>query len=115
MADEKAIDLTFLQSFTGGNKDKMAKYINIFLQLCPGQLEAMKTNMAGSNYDGLRATAHALKPQITYMGIKGGEDLIKSIEKHAAEKTETENLPQMLSDFSTLCENAMKELKEAVA
>src|SRR6185369_9011885 len=107
-------DLTFLQSFTGGNKDKMNKYINIFLQMCPGQLDAMQNLLEGNNYDGLRATAHSLKPQITYMGIKQGEGLIKNIEQYAAEKINLEQLPQLLSTFKEICGKAMNELKEEV-
>ena len=114
MSDTPIIDLTFLQSFTGGSKEKMAKYIGIFLQMCPGQLELMKTHLGAGNYDSLRGVAHGLKPQITYMGIKSGEDLIKKIERHAAEKIDVENLPKMLEEFSSLCSQAMVELKAAM-
>ncbi len=114
MSDTPTIDLTFLQSFTGGNKEKMAKYIGIFLQMCPGQLELMKTHLSAGNYDSVRGTAHALKPQITYMGIKAGEDLIKKIERHAAEKMDVENLPNLLEEFTVLCNQAMVDLKAAI-
>jgi len=114
MSNAPTVDLTFLQSFTGGSKDKMAKYIGIFLQMCPGQLELMKTHLSAGNYDSLRGTAHALKPQITYMGIKSGEDLVKKIERHAAEKIDLENLPQMVDEFTVLCNQAMTELKAAI-
>ena len=114
MSDTPTIDLTFLQSFTGVNKEKMAKYIGIFLQMCPGQLELMKTHLGAGNYDSVRGTAHALKPQITYMGIKAGEDLIKKIERHAAEKIDVENLPNLLEEFTVLCNRAMVELKASI-
>ena len=114
MSDAPTIDLTFLQSFTGGSKDKMAKYIGIFLQMAPGQLELMKQHLAAGNYDGLRGTAHALKPQITYMGIKSGEDLVKKIERQAAEKVDVGSLPGMLDEFTALCNQAMTELKAAM-
>ena len=114
MTNAPTIDLTFLQSFTGGSKDKMAKYIGIFLQMCPSQLELMKTNLNAGNYDALRGTAHALKPQITYMGIKSGDDLIKKIERNAAEKIDVENLPQLLEEFTVLCTQAMEELRASL-
>ena len=44
------IDLTFLQSFTGGNKEKIAKYINLFLQACPDQLAKMNERLAERDY-----------------------------------------------------------------
>ena len=107
-------DMAFLNSFTGGNREKIAKYVNMFLQICPGQLEAMTKHLATGNYDQLEGAAHALKPQITYMGIRSGEDLIKKIEKFAEEKHEVEKLPSMLDEFRTICNNAMPELKEEI-
>ena len=111
----KTVDLAFLTSFTGGNSDKMKKYINMFLNFCPGQLKTMKSHLDAGDYDALRGAAHALKPQITYMGIRAGEDLVKKIESNAAEKTETDKLPELLNNFTSVCEQAMGELKEEVA
>jgi len=110
----RVTDLTFLQSFTGGNKDKMNKYINIFLQMCPGQLDAMQSLLTSGNYDALRATAHSLKPQITYMGIKQGEGIIKTIEQYAGEKINTEQLPALMDSFNDICRKALVELQEEV-
>jgi HPt (histidine-containing phosphotransfer) domain-containing protein len=110
----KTIDLTFLTTFTGGNPDKMKKYITMFLNYCPGQLNTMKEQLAAGNYDGLRGTAHALKPQITYMGIQGGEDLVKKIESMAGSKTDVEKLPELLDSFNSICVQAMTELKEEI-
>ncbi len=111
----KTIDLTFLNTFTGGNTDKMKKYISMFLNYCPGQLEEMKTQLEAGNYDGLRGTAHALKPQITYMGISGGEELIKKIENLAGTKTDVGLLPEMLDNFHKICNQAIEELKMEIA
>ena len=111
---DRITDLTFLQSFTGGNKEKMNKYMNIFLQLCPTQLEAMQNLLQANNYDALRATAHSLKPQVTYMGIKQGEGIIKNIEQYAGEKINLDQLPQLISSFKEICDKAIVELKEEV-
>jgi CheY-like chemotaxis protein len=108
-------DMTFLNSFTRGDKQKINKYINIFLQACPEQLDQMNKQLVSGNYDQLRGTAHALKPQITYMGIHAGEDLIKRIEKYAEERKEVDKLPLMLEEFVTICNKAMPELKQVVS
>lgn len=111
----KTIDLTFLNTFTGGNPDKIKKYISMFLNYCPGQLEEMKNQLEAGNYDGLRGTAHALKPQITYMGISEGEELIKKIENLAGTKTDVGTLPGMLDNFHKICDQAIVELKMEIA
>lgn len=110
----KTIDLTFLNSFTGGNPEKIKKYISMFLNYCPGQLTAMQEQLNSQNYDGLRGTAHALKPQITYMGIQGGDELIKKIEHMAGTKSDVENLPGLLDNFKKICDQAMIDLKEEI-
>ena len=111
---DRTTDLTFLQSFTGGNRDKMNKYIGIFLQMCPGQLDAMQSLLQSGNYDALRATAHGLKPQITYMGIKQGEGIIKTIEQYAGDKINLEQLPSLFASFKEVCEKAVTELQQEV-
>jgi HPt (histidine-containing phosphotransfer) domain-containing protein len=110
-----SIDLTFLKGFTSGNQEKIKKYIGMFLQLCPNSLEAMKTAVDHSDYDALRAAAHSIKPQITYMGIKSGEPLVKTIEELAASKNEVEKLPAMVQEFDAICRQAMVELSAAIS
>ena len=108
------IDLTFLQSFTGGNKEKIAKYINLFLQACPEQLAKMNERLAERDYPGLRATAHTLKPQVIYMGMKKGEEMVKRIESMAGEQRDVEQLPALVAEFEAHCQAAIGELKKHV-
>lgn len=108
-------DMTFLDGFTGGNADKKKKYISMFLQLCPSALDSMKASLDQQDYDALRATAHSLKPQITYMGIKAGEPMVKDIEHWAGQRVEVEKLPALFSEFDQLCRQAMEELRQRIA
>ena len=112
---DRLTDMTFLNSFTGGNPDKMKKYISMFLSNCPGQLQLMKESLEKGDYSALRGTAHALKPQITYMGIKKAEDLVKEIEHKAGSNSEVETLPGVFDQFNSVCLSAMEELKLEIA
>ena len=49
------------------------------------------------------------------LGIKAGEPMIKLIEQRAADKVETDSLPQLVSDFDALCRRAMDELAAEIA
>ena len=111
---ESLTDLTFLQTFTGGNKEKIIKYVNLFLNACPEQIEKMKARLAEQDYPGLRAAAHSLKPQVIYMGMKKGEDMIKRIEQMAGEQKDVDQLPALLSEFDQTCSVAMEELKKLI-
>ncbi len=108
------IDLTFLNSFTGGNREKVSKYVNLFLQFTPQIIDTMEKNLGEKNYPALRTSAHSLKPQITYMGIKSAEDLIKTIEANAGDQKNVEQIPQQMEELKSILNSAIPELKQAV-
>lgn len=114
MPAEQLVNLDFLKNFTGGNPEKMARYIGLFLQAYPVQMEKMKKALMENDFDSLRATAHSLKPQITYMGIKRGDEMIKTIEHRAGDKVETETLPALVGAFDSTCLAAIEELKKYI-
>jgi len=107
-------DLTFLNSFAGGNSEKINKYVNLFIQHAPGMVESMDGHLSNKDYAALKTTAHALKPQITYMGIKTAEDLIREIEQNAGENKNLESIPQQISKLKTILASAYSELKQVV-
>jgi HPt (histidine-containing phosphotransfer) domain-containing protein len=110
-AGEKITDLTFLSNFAAGDTTRMKKYIGMFLQIAPQQMDKIKAALAASDWDTIRANAHSLKPQITYMGISGGEELIKKIENDAASRANLAELPGIISRMDDLCKKAMGELE----
>ena len=109
--EQKITDMTFLTSFAGGDTTRMKKYVGMFLQIAPQQLEKIKTALAASDWDGVRANAHSLKPQITYMGIKEGEALIKQIENDASTRTNVEGISGIFTQLEELCAKAIVELE----
>lgn len=108
------IDLSFLKSFSGDNAEKMNKYINLFLQHAPVLVTAMEKSLSEKNYDALKTSAHSLKPQITYMGIKSAEDLVKGIEFNAGQRLHIENIPAQIEQLKDILSKAYPELKGAV-
>ena len=108
--EQRITDMTFLSSFSGGDTTRMKKYVGMFLQIAPQQLEKIRTALNASDWDSVRANAHSLKPQITYMGIKGGEVLIKQIENDAASRTNVEGIAALFSQMEELCKKAIVEL-----
>src|SRR4030095_17059438 len=87
-AGEKITNLDFLSNFAAGDTARMKKDIGMFLQIAPQQMEKIKAALAASDWDAVRANAHSLKPQITYMGINGGDILIKKNEDDAGGRTQ---------------------------
>jgi HPt (histidine-containing phosphotransfer) domain-containing protein len=108
-------NLTFLKSFTGGNNEKMAKYINMFLQLAPGIVANMDLHLQNSEWSLLKSVAHSLKPQVGYMGMKEAEELIKTIENNAAELINLDKVPEQIQEFKKIFSVAQQELNDTLA
>lgn len=102
----------FLESFTGGDKARMRKYINMFLGSAPAEAENIRKAMAEGNREALRASAHSLRPQTTYMGMKSMEALLRQIEEKAQNGADTGELSGLVTQFGTDFMAACDELKE---
>ena len=108
------VDLTFLNSFTGGNQEKNSKYIKMFLQNAPSLVNSIDEGLKNSDWASLKTSAHSLKPQISYMGIKSAEEIIKNIERDAGEKTNLETIAEKISSLKNILEKAYPELQKSV-
>ena len=80
------IDLYFLEKLTKGDKNKMARYINLYLNIAPNIFENMKRNLEDSDWEQLRINAHSLKPQADYMGIPSLKSALMEIEQNVQNK-----------------------------
>lgn len=111
MSDTTAVtDLSFLKSFAGDDNERMVKYINNFLGMGPEKVGAMEAALAEKNYPELRAAAHKLKPQLSYMGISSIKDDIQNIEDFAEGGINLEQLPGLVSKVTAVCRQAFAEL-----
>ncbi len=109
--EENLIDMSFLRSFTGDNKEKMSRYINMFLQTAPAQLDNIEKTLRSGDFDSLRVSAHSLKPQLSYMGIKSQEPVVRMIEDYAGNQVNIDQLPALVSNFKSSLEAAFEQLR----
>jgi len=107
-------DMSFLSNFTGGDKEKIAKYIGMFLNAAPDHIEKMKSNIESQNYEDVKIAAHSLKPQLGYMGIKSLEETIIAIENYAGNNTNIDQLPGLIAHVEQVCDEAFIELKALI-
>jgi HPt (histidine-containing phosphotransfer) domain-containing protein len=112
--ENKLTDLTFLTDLTKGDNAKQSKYINMFLKATPDMLDKIERYFQEKDYESLRITAHSLKPQLSYMGIKSLAETIKNIEFNAAQQINLEKMPDLISELITECRKAMAELEETL-
>ena len=113
-AHEQIVNISFLEQFTNGDRTKMVKYINMFLQSAPGSIHTMKEQLAAGHFLDLRTTAHSLKPQLTYMGINGLKETILRIEEYAGQAIKPEEIARLIGEVENTCLAAFDELKSLV-
>lgn len=109
---DSVIDMQFLKQFTGGNPEKMQKYIGMFLENGPKLLKSVNDSLVTKDYPTMKIAAHSLKPQLSYMGVKEDVSHIFLIEQTAGESAHFERLPALIQNLNRVCEKAFKELRE---
>ncbi len=77
------IDLTYLERFCKGDRSRMEKYMQMYLQGAPDLFAKLSSLFEAGDAEGLAVAAHSLRPQVNYMGAQGLFDLLTSIEQVA--------------------------------
>jgi len=108
----KTIDLEHLKELTKDNKDRILKYIGIFLQNLPDELEVLKKHAEAKDFAAIRESLHKLKGITAYMGIKKLTSLFNSSEYSNLEELSDEKMKEFFSEIEDTCTKAIEELKE---
>lgn len=107
----KYVDLEHLQELTKDNKDRILKYINIFLQNLPDELELLKQHAHKKDYKSIRESLHKIKGIVAYMGIKSLSRLFSSSEYTKLEQLNEEEMKSFFTEIEQTCNKAIDELK----
>ena len=108
----KTIDLEHLKELTKDNKDRILKYIGIFLQNLPDELDVLKKHAVAKDYNSIRESLHKLKGITAYMGTKKLSSLFNSPEYSNLEQLSDETMTKFFSEIEDTCTKAIEELKE---
>lgn len=108
----KTIDLEHLKELTKDNKDRILKYIGIFLQNLPDELEVLKKHAEKKDFTSIRESLHKLKGITAYMGIKKLTSLFNSPENANLEQLSEEAMKKFFNEIEESCNKAIEELTE---
>lgn len=106
-----SVSMDFLKTLTGGDAARMKKYIDIFLQQAPGELEQMRRTLEAKDWPALRVVAHTLKPKMVYMGMPELEAVVRDIEESAAGQVNLESLPGLVARVEEELGKGMESLR----
>jgi HPt (histidine-containing phosphotransfer) domain-containing protein len=112
MEETRVTDLTFLRHFTSGNTEMVKNLINVFFITAEDFKKTMEKEIAATNWGGTSIAAHSFKPQLSYMGIKSGEEVIKQIETDSSLPDAAQSVPSLFNLLKTTIDVAIAELRE---
>ena len=72
--------LDFLENLTGGNNERIRKYLGLYLESAQSSLSKIETALAANHRDDLRRAVHTLKPQLKMVGLPQTADAVAAIE-----------------------------------
>jgi signal transduction histidine kinase/DNA-binding response OmpR family regulator len=107
-------DPSFLISFAGDDKEKQKKYISIFLQNAPKLLLQMQNGFENNDLEMVKISAHSLKTQLNYMGVKEEYSHVQEIEQMASHEHKNEEIKLLIDNLQQICVQAFKELEDYI-
>jgi len=110
---ESIVDLTYLEEFCEGDKTRMHKYINIFLDSAPVLIEKINAALHENNFQKIANQLHGFKTKFIMMGMHEANEIAtkmeldcrKEISDYSLVKKDTAKLLNIISE-------AINELKK---
>src|SRR5436190_21936160 len=97
----KNVDLSYLIDASGGNNQFIKEMIEIFLKQTPLYIKELKKLCKEKNWVEFRKIMHKIKPTITMMGIREGDDYVKEVDYRIKNKIEIEKIPIYVEKMET--------------
>jgi PAS domain S-box-containing protein len=110
-APQKLVDLQKLKELAEGSMEFVEEMIRMFLNTIPNSLDEMQLALSQSDWRQLQMLSHKAKPSYGFMGMIEGEDLMRQIEKMAANLPDPRRLQEMLAQATEYTKQAVLELR----
>ncbi len=111
---EFVTDRNFLRQFTGGNPEKMKKYILMFMENATKLIAQMDVALEARDFGAIKIAAHSMKPQLSYMGVKEEVSHIFLLEQAAGQAAHYDSIAEKIKNLKRVVEKSFVELKEVL-
>lgn len=108
--ETKHINLEYLKNMSGGNYATIKDLAAIFMDEVPKLLQSMEDSVEKQDWNELRTIAHKSKSSLSIFGMNNLANEMSTLEKMAKDEKDTENYPNIISDFRSSCHEAIDEL-----
>lgn len=103
-------DLAYLTQFCDGNKEKMKKYIGVYVNSVAGFVNKLKAAMDANDMEGIALQVHSFHPKWMLMGMKQSTALGHATEKQCREQCDIEKVKENIAILIHQAECGVKEL-----
>jgi signal transduction histidine kinase/CheY-like chemotaxis protein/HPt (histidine-containing phosphotransfer) domain-containing protein len=110
--DTTHVHLEELLQLVNNDYSKLEKYISIFFNNVPSDLESLKEAVVSQKWEELGKIAHKIKGNVGYMGIASIKKDLQILEKVNKEVGDLEEIADIVNRVEIVLELAIKELKE---
>lgn len=110
----KITDPRFLISFAGNDKEKQKKYVSIFLQNAPKQIQQLQNGLDKHDYEMIKIAAHSLKTQLNYMGVKEELSHVFELEQMASHTHKHQEIEELIMNLKKVAARAFEELEDYI-
>ena len=104
-------DLSYLKELTGNSDEKMKKYVGIYLQQTPRNLEELEQAIDREDVKTVSRVVHTMKPHLAYMGMDATSELVLKIEGELKESSDLDSSRPYLDKLNEDCRKSVEELR----
>ena len=105
------VDLSFLQSHCKGNREMMKNLIGIFLKKTPDNLKKLRKAGENNDFETVRKTAHSMKAQYGFTGLKAGSLNVARLEELGANGEGPEEIREIIQSLEEEFDKVREELE----
>jgi signal transduction histidine kinase/CheY-like chemotaxis protein len=109
-ARKPVTNLAFLNQFCEGDETRMKKYISMYLNSTPTNLQVIRQALHAEDYTTVQKTVHQLKAHLRYMGMERTATTADKIEDKCMRGTGVNELMILVVEMENECRHSFSEL-----
>ncbi|WP_281613481.1 Hpt domain-containing protein [Flammeovirga sp. SubArs3] len=109
--EKTRIDLSYLETFAGGDNALISEMMERFIIDAPEQLSEINTAINNNDWKNAYKSLHSFKSSVNFIAIQPIKDLVLSMEKMAKEEHDTHLLSDQFALLQTECNFLIDEIK----
>jgi HPt (histidine-containing phosphotransfer) domain-containing protein len=108
---EKAYNLDYLESISGGDQEFVKDMVQTFITNVPEELSKLKSLAASENWQQVGEDAHRFASSLLFLGLNALKKSANEIETMGLKEINVHLIPTMLDQLEKGCYQIIEELK----